>query len=57
MVADGTGGLLRPRQYPRSLKAGLPVIDDLLEFAAQNPEITQALSTAEILLGAWLIVR
>jgi len=57
MVLDGVSALISPRDYPRELEIGLPVIDDVLEYFAQRPELTRGVSLGEIVLGAWLIVR
>lgn len=57
MVLDGVSALISPREYPRQLEIGLPVIDDVLEYFAERPELTRGVSVAEIALGAWLIVR
>jgi len=45
------------REYPLELELGLPVIDDVLEYFAARPELTRSVSLAEIVLGAWLVVR
>jgi hypothetical protein len=57
MVLDGVSALLSPREYPGELETGVPVIDDVLEYFAERPRLTQGVSAAEIALGAWLIVR
>jgi hypothetical protein len=57
MLADGAAALSSPRAYLRSLEKGTPIIDDLVEFFAQNPELTRKISMFEIGLGLWLTFR
>jgi len=57
LVADGLCALISPTKYPRRLEIGTPMIDDMLEFCAENPTFTRALSAIEIGLGAWLTLR
>jgi hypothetical protein len=57
LLADGVTALTSPREYLRSLQKGTPIIDDLLEFFAQNPELTRKFSIAEIAAGLWLTFR
>ena len=57
LIADGTMALSAPRSYLRSLEKGTPIIDDLLEFFAQNPELTRQFSMAEVIAGLWLTFR
>ena len=57
MLADGIGALISPRDYPRRLQTGTPMIDDLLEFFAENPDMTRGFSIVEIAIGAWLTLR
>ncbi len=57
LIGDGINALSAPREYLRQLQTGTPLIDDLLEFFAQQPELTREVSVAEIALGAWLVFR
>lgn len=57
LLADGTAALSSPRSYLRSLQKGTPIIDDLLELFAQNPDLTRGFSLVEIIAGAWLTFR
>lgn len=57
MLADGATALSSPRAYLRSLEKGTPIIDDLLEFFAENPDLTRKFSIFEIGLGLWLTFR
>jgi hypothetical protein len=57
MVLDGVSALVAPREYPRQLETGFPIIDDVLEYFAERPDLTRGVSVGEIALGAWLIVR
>lgn len=57
LVADGAAALSSPRAYLQSLEKGTPIIDDLLEFFAENPDLTRKISVFEIGLGLWLTLR
>ncbi|MDQ2773610.1 MAG: hypothetical protein M3Y57_01590 [Acidobacteriota bacterium] len=57
LVADGICAMVEPTTYSRRLEIGTPIIDDLLEFCAENPDITRGFSVLEIALGAWLTLR
>ena len=57
LLADGASALSAPRRYLRNLQNGTPIIDDLLEFFAENPELTRKFATAEIVAGLWLTFR
>ena len=57
LLADGGAALVSPRQYLRQLQTGTPLIDDLLEYFAQNPELTRNLSLLEIVAGLWFTLR
>lgn len=57
LLADGTAALKAPRAYLRSLEKGTPIIDDLLELFAENPDLTRNFAKLEILTGLWLALR
>ncbi len=57
LVVDGLSAVLAPRKYLRTLQDGVPLVDDLLELLAERPDVARGLSAAEILIGAWLVVR
>jgi hypothetical protein len=57
LLADGATALAAPREYLRALQKGTPIIDDLLEFFAENPDLTRKFSVAEMVLGVWLTFR
>ncbi len=57
LLFDGAGGFLSPTEYPRRLQFGPPLFDDILDYFAENPNLTRKLSLAEIALGLWLILR
>jgi hypothetical protein len=57
LIVDGVSALIAPRTYLRELKRAIPVMDDLLEYFAEHPEMTRGVSLSEIILGAWLLVR
>lgn len=53
-LADGISTLLAPRDYLRKLRTGEPLVDDILDFLAENPDLARNASIAEILVGLWL---
>lgn len=57
MLADGAAALSAPRTYLRNLEKGTPIIDDLLEFFAENPDLTRKFAIVEVGLGLWLTFR
>jgi hypothetical protein len=57
LLADGAVALSSPREYLRALQKGTPIIDDLLEFFAENPDLTRKFSILEIAAGLWLTFR
>lgn len=57
LLADGAAALNSPRKYLRQLEKGTPIIDDLLEFFAQNPDLTRKFAIAEIATGLWFALR
>lgn len=54
LLVDGVLAFISPTQYPRVLQIGNPLIDDILDYLAENPTLTRRLSTAEIAAGLWL---
>ncbi len=57
ILADGICAMVSPTNYTRRLETGTPIIDDLLEYFAENPDMTRGFSILEIALGAWLTFR
>jgi hypothetical protein len=57
LFADGMAALNSPREYLRSLEKGTPIVDDLLEYFAKNPELTRKISLVEIAAGLLLLFR
>ncbi len=53
-LVDGLSAFLSPIEYPRKLECGAPMIDDMLDYFAENPEVTRRLAFAEIAIGLWL---
>ena len=51
---DGISAVLSPTAYPRKLEFGAPMVDDILDYFAENPELTRRLAVAEIAIGLWL---
>ena len=56
LLIDGIRAFLAPSEYARRLEFGTPLIDDILEYFAENPELTRKFSMAEIAMGAWLAI-
>ncbi len=56
LLLDGIRAFLAPTEHPRRLEFGPPLIDDILEYFAENPELTRKLSVGEVALGLWLIL-
>lgn len=56
LLVDGTLAFLSPTKYPRVLEIGNPLIDDILDYLADNPTLTKRLSIGEIALGLWLTI-
>ena len=57
LLFDGVAAFLAPGEYPRRFEFGPPLIDDILEYIAENPDLTRKFSLAEIALGLWLTIR
>ncbi|MBV8812342.1 MAG: hypothetical protein JO033_27035 [Acidobacteriaceae bacterium] len=55
-IVDGIGAFLSPTEYPRRLQAGAPMIDDMLDYFSERPELTRRIATAEIAIGLWLVL-
>lgn len=55
LVADGIRALAAPEAYARRLQTGTPLIDDLLEYFAENRRLTVSFSVAEMAMGLWLV--
>lgn len=54
LLLDGTLALISPTEYLRKLELGNPLIDDVLDYLADNPTLTRRLSVGEIAIGVWL---
>jgi hypothetical protein len=54
LLVDGALAFLSPTEYPRALQIGNPLIDDILDYLADNPTLTKRLSIGEMALGVWL---
>lgn len=54
LIGDGIRALLAPQQYVRRLQGGTPLIDDILEYFAENRRLTLSFSITEIAIGLWL---
>ena len=54
LLFDGIRSFISPTGYPRKLEFGSPMIDDILDYFAEHPELTRKLSLAEIVTGVWL---
>lgn len=56
-MIDGVRGFLSPVEYPRRLQFGNALWDDIMDYFAENPDLTRKLSVAEAAVGAWLLFR
>jgi len=54
LLIDGLRLLFAPETYVRKLQSGTPLLDDVLEYVSETPQITVSVAAAEITLGAWL---
>jgi hypothetical protein len=54
---DGINAFLWPVEYRRKLEFGAPMIDDVLDYFAENQGFTRRLAVAEIAIGLWLTLR
>ncbi|MGA8029492.1 MAG: hypothetical protein WB992_20310 [Bryobacteraceae bacterium] len=54
LLADGIRAFARPAQYSRSFQFGSPLIDDILDYFAENPRLIRNFSVVEMTIGAWL---
>ena len=57
LMIDGLRGCLSPVEYPRRLQFGNALWDDIMDYFAENPDLTRKLSVAEAAVGAWLLFR
>ncbi len=57
LMVDGLRGFLSPTEYPRSLQFGNALWDDIMDYFAENPDLTRKLSVAEAAVGVWLLFR
>ena len=57
LLVDGIRAFRAPEIYARKLQRGTPLVDDILEYFAENPHLTVRFSLAEIALGLWLILK
>lgn len=56
LLIDGIRAFASPTEYTRSLQMGRPLIDDILDYFAENPHLTRNFSIAEMVIGLWLTV-
>jgi hypothetical protein len=54
LLTDGIRAFAAPEQYVRKLERGTPLIDDILEYFAENPRLTRGFSLTEMAIGLWL---
>ena len=54
LLVDGIRAFARPAEYARSLQMGTPLIDDILDYLAENSHLTRNFSIAEMAIGLWL---
>ena len=54
LLLDGALAFVSPDKYPRVLQIGNPLIDDILDYLADNPTLTRKLSVGEMAVGIWL---
>ncbi len=57
LLADGIRALVAPEAYARKLQTGTPLLDDVLDYLAENRRFTLGFAASEITLGLWLAVR
>lgn len=55
LITDGVAALLKPRVYLRDLKSGTPLVDDVLEFFAQRPDLATKAAALEVVIGFSLL--
>ncbi len=53
---DGISAFLSPTEYPRRLEAGAPIIDDMLDYFSERPELTRRIAATEVVMGLWLVL-
>ncbi len=56
LLGDGIRALVAPQKYVRGLQRGSPMIDDMLEYLAENPRVTLSYSITEMAIGLWLVL-
>lgn len=56
MLIDGIRAFLAPVECARRLEFGNPMIDDILEYFAENPDLVRGFSTAEMVMAIWLVL-
>ncbi len=54
IVMDGARALLLPIEHAHSLQFGNPLMDDMLDYLAENPGIARRFAIGEILFGVCL---
>ena len=57
LILDALRGFVSPVEYPRRLQFGSALWDDIMEYFAENPDLTRKVSMAEAAMGAWLLFR
>ena len=57
IFCDGVRAVAVPKRYARNLQHGSYLLDDLFEYAAENPRWVVSFGTGEIALGLWLALR
>lgn len=55
LVVDGCAALIRPRAYLRGLKSGTPLVDDVLEFFAERPDLASKVAAGEVVAGVCVL--
>lgn len=55
-LIDGALALAFPSKYLRALQAGSPMIDDILDYLADNPALVRRMAAAELATGLLLIL-
>lgn len=54
LLVDGIRAFAAPAKYPRRFQSGSPLIDDILDYFAENPHLVRNFSIVEMTVGAWL---
>jgi hypothetical protein len=54
LLADGARAVISPFGHTRKFQLGSPLLDDILDYVADNPELTRKVGIGELALGLWL---